>query len=1057
MIAAGSQVSLCAQTASADSQRGALILKGPEVIDEYQVLCVSPNGQWACGNVNDGVGSGWRWNLETGVVERLSSPGVFSAASAIADDGTAVGMFLDSEALGVHNGSQTRAPGYYRDGKWHHLDVPDGYLDSTGQLGAAWGISPNGRFACGLANIGGEWLPISWDLQEGTYNIDYATTTNSAGHHQGSLYAITDDGTMACGFSLDSRYRNRTPAFWTNGALSLLNENLVGPWGVASAFSPDGTKVLAYTNIYDVTTGTLTDTHAPSYFFNFEFHAVGDDGALVGEVAQGDPEWDPVLERFGVYYKDGEFLHIDTYFASQGADLTGYTIYQVTGMSQDQKTFVVNTSVSDPASPAYGYVVPIAVCLDQPLSLRPAVALRAHPVEGSQRVVLTWEAPLSHADSVFRYDIYRDDTSIGSVDAPASLAAGTASERRFVDPSAPWGEHQYAVQAIYGGYDAAGAPALTPGEMSRSVSVSVTPREASAPRNLLARQAGAQHRYRLTWDEPLVNAPALRYYDDGDEVVGFGGATTHFEIANRYPGDEVLAWGTDARLCAVSFVPTSLEADFTLNIYKVERTAADAAETMTLLASQPVDKSQLYAGRANSLLLDQPIALSDLGAFADLLVAIDVDPGMGSSYDYVGTIFDHHQAGLTDLIRVAGEPDFYSLSDAAAGSASGAYTYDLCWPISLYVSTGEASLLQPAAYEVMTDSVAEATDLRSTHYNSATSLTDGPHDLSVRARYADGTTSPWVSASLTPSATDYSLATGVDSIDVRIIAPAEGTSAYEVRTAWQAPEFRDHGLVTYASDVCTGGVSDTSDNTYQAGAKYPASLFRAYEGDYRITGFRFYPTGDCEFTLYLNRGNESLAEVTLDYGTGYVKNQWNVVPLPEPIPVDARCDYSMVIDMYDILSGDSPLGLDDQPAVMSMGDLYSDDFGASWKTLYGNGGSNANWMMGLVLESDGTEPLDITRYVVSLGNSTLNLTPETPYYNFTDVDGRTFTYRVDTRLADGYLLPGRPVEITVDAAHVGIRAIEVLPDDQPRRCYDLLGRPVDAASHTLHIEAAGRQ
>lgn len=66
---------------------------------EYDVMNVSANGKWACGMYTDYSGSyyAFRWNLETGVTELLSTTEQ-SMAYDIADDGTVSGLFQDREA-----------------------------------------------------------------------------------------------------------------------------------------------------------------------------------------------------------------------------------------------------------------------------------------------------------------------------------------------------------------------------------------------------------------------------------------------------------------------------------------------------------------------------------------------------------------------------------------------------------------------------------------------------------------------------------------------------------------------------------------------------------------------------------------------------------------------------------------------------------------------------------------------------------------------------------------------------------------------------------------------
>ena len=72
-----------------------VILSSPLVLVEYQVISLSPNGKWACGNINDGYSRGFRWDLTTGEVLELSPMGSNSTALCVANDGTVAGTFMD--------------------------------------------------------------------------------------------------------------------------------------------------------------------------------------------------------------------------------------------------------------------------------------------------------------------------------------------------------------------------------------------------------------------------------------------------------------------------------------------------------------------------------------------------------------------------------------------------------------------------------------------------------------------------------------------------------------------------------------------------------------------------------------------------------------------------------------------------------------------------------------------------------------------------------------------------------------------------------------------------
>ena len=96
-----------------------IVLKTQE---EYYLASISPNGEWACGMFIDYSDNtfGFRWNLVTDKVELLSTIDN-SEAWGISNDGTVAGNAKMS--LG---GAPQTVPAYYKDGKWHLLEMPEG-------------------------------------------------------------------------------------------------------------------------------------------------------------------------------------------------------------------------------------------------------------------------------------------------------------------------------------------------------------------------------------------------------------------------------------------------------------------------------------------------------------------------------------------------------------------------------------------------------------------------------------------------------------------------------------------------------------------------------------------------------------------------------------------------------------------------------------------------------------------------------------------------------------------------------------------------------------------
>ena len=104
------------------AQNGTLILSTPLVDVEYQVTSMSPNGKWACGNINDGNYRGFIWDLSTGKLTELSAMGDYSVALSVSNNGIVAGTFTDTEMS--ENGAPLEVAGYWKDGAWHSLFSP---------------------------------------------------------------------------------------------------------------------------------------------------------------------------------------------------------------------------------------------------------------------------------------------------------------------------------------------------------------------------------------------------------------------------------------------------------------------------------------------------------------------------------------------------------------------------------------------------------------------------------------------------------------------------------------------------------------------------------------------------------------------------------------------------------------------------------------------------------------------------------------------------------------------------------------------------------------------
>ena len=455
------------------------ILVGPDVLVEYQVVSMSPNGRWACGNVNDGEGRGFIWDIVNNEITQVAPLGQSAPVLDIANDGTMVGLFTTTEA--TENGASMEVGGYFKNGKWH-------YLPGCVMMN---GISDNGEYMAGISIVNGEYCATTWNLAGEATVWDY---------EESSAYDVSNDGKMACGWK--ARY-NRTPALWTADSLKYLDLSNIGPFSLAHAFSPDGTKIIADQVIYDLTTNSTTPIDF-SKVFGYEFYRVTNAGNAVGKYTayMGD-----ILHA--AYVRDGKVMDLQTYLEGLGVDLTGWTLLQCDGISEDERTFAVN------AYDKNDIPRPLIIRLDANMVNPAPTSLKATHLEGTDVCRLTWKAPLANVEGVKAYNLWRNGEKIAEV---------AATEFSYYDRKVANGNYEYAITAVYADCES---------EKSEAAMVDVADFAARAPRQLNAVQTGVRD-VRLFWNAPLANRPALKYGSANDNVISFGSGTYNFEQAVRY-------------------------------------------------------------------------------------------------------------------------------------------------------------------------------------------------------------------------------------------------------------------------------------------------------------------------------------------------------------------------------------------------------------------------------------------------------------------------------------------------------------------------------------------
>lgn len=995
-------------------ERGALILRSPQ---DYQVYAISPNGEWACGlyvNMNN-MSYGFRWNLLSGETELLSGDLCLSGATAISNDGVVTGMFDNTEA--TDNGAPAYTAGWWKDGRWHHLpNINNAPVLNRHQVGYAYAITPDGTYVGGAYNDkNGGLIPIIW--KDGKIEHMFEPTDNT----KGMIYTLSADGKRAAGWSITPNSEQaRVATIWEvgKGATLIMDERLSNAWCSARKFSPNGKYLLYWEGFYDtpadqitnpaasnmalralynVETGEKTDmptiTRHP---FNFDVFDVTDSGTIVGYES---PEA-TMLDQAVIFKNDSTYWLYD-YLQAQGVDLdadksilreNGSTYFiRGIGISNDEKTYAVLYYDTE------GALRSMVIKLDEDLATREPVQLEATPLAGTKAARLMWQAPLAGAEGVTGYNLYRDGVKVNAQPITATS---------YIDNVAADGSVAYHVTALYADVES---------KASQTVTMQVDKALVQAPRNLFARQVGYCGGL-LQWDAPRSNLTVKSYYPEGGKVTGFGGGNNSFEAAICIPAAETALY-EGSLLQSVSFYPMTAQTAWKVNIYKAEtdEQQGDSAQAprLSLIYSQPISQPLIYS-KENVVTLTTPV---EVPAGTDLYVAIEVTvPITHIGYNVLGEVNGDPIPGLTDLIRMTSEPDFYSLYEE--GLKFGA-TQLTTWAIgaNLSAKADKAESIDLVDHYVVFDAMEELGTTTDRTF-SLDSLPAGDHTLGVRAVYADGRTSEIVPCPLAIVPNEQ-VFKPVESVD--IARPTD----HSVVFSWQAPVDNDETFLTHSTDVLQGGVLGPVANNYNyiAATIYSPAMTQGYEG-YRVEAFKFYPLTTAEFTFFLEEDGKVIAEAWPEV---YTPGLWCTVKLSETVTIKAGSTYRLLLDCYDVTPGEAPLGLDARMPYVNEGDLYSINEGSTYTSITQTS-AFGNWMMGLVLVSPHSKPLSVEGYHVRIDNKQANealLAEPTFAYEFPQGDA-THRLNVDVCYPAERTVKGRAIFFQVGPSGLGHNSMAVL-------------------------------
>lgn len=956
---------LASTTALAQTTLQPMVMRSP---NEYYIIAASPNGKWACGVYADYGNEryGFLWNLESNEIELLN-PAYPSQAYSVSDNGVVVGCYTDHSYRS--NGAAATLAGYWANHKWNRLEQPSTTVNESN----AASISPDGKYIVGHAEENGQYIGYVW--KDGKI---YKKLNDKNGISM--PYAISPDGKYAAGWVQDS---NRQACIWNveDGTYTTLS-NYESPWSYGRKFTPDGKTLLYFggwdvsttpaglTALLDIETGKKTCLRPSTDRESWDFFDISNKNTVMCEL--GD---------MGYIIQDGKGEYAYKYLENKGIDLSklnifvnpdgstdseGNTLYQITRsstVSADDNVMGFQYYNDDKDSQG-NYAISLQsmiVKFNQATSGLAPVSVKASQLSGLNSVLVTWK-PNVAAKGITGYNVYRDGKKLN-----AQPVADTTNS--YADNNVDLGAHNYAVSAVYGNVES---------DKSQDIALTVVQKGLSTPDGLYTKQHGYNSAY-VEWSAPQTNFGGLTYYNSKDaDIESFGFATDNvsYETAIAFDKEQLSAY-KGQKIYSVGFYPLEEQGGWTISLY-----THDENNKLKKLYSQHVDQKLNYGNRnVVSLKTPQDIPSGDLIIATEVAV---IKPSQTINAEDFGRAVE----GYSDLVRITqmngqAEDDFYSIGKMMQEQN---YLYSVTWPIDATVAPANANLTKDdvKSYNIYADGKLMGNTTDKSYL--LPDLTEGDHTIGVSSIYSNGSESEASNANVNIAPDDSQLA-GVEKVNV------SNTTTTAINATWDAPADHDNVKVQYCSEKASKQGVTAPDNTIQACALFPSKTFRGRDG-YVITSARFYPLADATYTVYIYKNDELISQTDVD---DYTVGQWNTVKLEEPIDIDSKSSYRLVIDCYDLSSSELSIAVDSNSPVGNYSDLYSIDNGESWNPL-STAGVWANWLIGLNIENKNSVALPVAGYDVAIDGVKKNsemLKQPSFSYDFGKADTQEHTIQVD--------------------------------------------------------------
>lgn len=938
-----------------------IILTSP---DDYQVMSLSPNGRWATGvYVDDSQNTyAFLWNLESNNIQLLSTLS-YSYGNSVSNEGIVVGHFGYTPSDGQ---ATFEVPGYYKDGAWHPVELPTGIqvgeMDSAGR---GWGITPDGTRMSGTLLVNNSYTPFVWDITKDGAIVRQLDISNPDGTSQhGIATCISPNGLIAGGWAY--RY-NRSNVLWdvTTGQKQYIGKQDTkhqGFYAQISKFSPDGKKAIfaggwdenvnASANpqwgyaIYDLETGDITELPTVGGGgATIAVYGISNDYTVVGANSDFDAgraviykASDAVIDPATGYYKTTNAQFLEDYLINQGVDFSNINIYLNPYSENCDRTLFRGQDISADGNiicvlyyaDVEGYAVlrSMIVMLNQSDTHAAPQDIQLRQMAGLNTAEIVWSAPVRAVDGIRGYAIYRDGVKVATLDNTTF---------KYYDRNLDSGVYSYSVASVYDDEET----------MSSTQSITVAPHAPETPWGLFLRQKGINSIY-CQWEKPATNLITKNWYNARTANIsgfGVGMSGAEIEMGVRFPKDE-LALYEGCRIASVNFVPLSQQQDVKMNIY-----CYDAEGNLQLLHTQNVDQA-LDIRENNKVMLDEPLALP---LNSDVVVSFSFYVETASN-KVLAIDYGRCTPGYTDLIRFVDEADFYSYGNMSAENGTPDYLTFMIDMVLMPEGT-DSSVDDVKNYVVFMDGEEiMRTENKNAVIQDATLATAASNKtVAVAALYENGMMSETISGSLPVKA----VFVGVD--DVK----AEALSSTSMQLSWNTPLDVDTYSMTYSGQkngtTAETGIKGPQELDYGlvAAASFPQSYIKGYDG-YRVKSFKFYPTGNANFTFFVYQDNVIVNETPV---TDYTLDQWNEIPLDDILVIDEHSTYTLALNINDVMEGVAALAIDNTTPFVGVGDMYS--LGdTSWESVSTQTGVRGNWMIGMELEEQEQHEASVSGYDV---------------------------------------------------------------------------------------------